>query len=44
MDRQLVISALLQHVQVGLVEDGRLVEYYLEHDVEDRLVLSLIHI
>jgi len=41
MDRQLVISALLQHVQVGLVEDGRLVEYYLEHDVEDRLVNNI---
>ena len=29
MDRKIVMSALLDQVQVGLAEDGRLVEYYL---------------
>lgn len=41
MDRKIVISSLLQHVQVGLVEDGRLVEYYLESDVQDRLMNNI---
>lgn len=38
MRRKIVISALLEHVQVGIMEDGRLVEYYLERDCRDRLV------
>lgn len=38
MKRKIVISALLQQVQVGIVENGRLVEYYLERDCGDRLV------
>lgn len=37
MKRKIVISALLNQVQVGIVEDGRLVEYYLERDSKDRL-------
>ena len=41
MDRMIAISSLLQHVQVGLVEDGRLVEYYLERDVQDRLMNNI---
>ena len=36
MERKLVISTLLNQVQVGIVEDGRLVEYYLERDEHDR--------
>lgn len=38
MKRKIVISALLQQVQVGIVENGRLVEYYLERDYRERLV------
>ncbi len=38
MERKLVISTLLNQVQVGIVEDGRLVEYYLERDEHDRQV------
>lgn len=38
MKRKIVISALLKQVQVGIVENGRLVEYYLERDCRDRLV------
>lgn len=38
MERKIVISALLNQVQIGLVENGRLVEYYLERDYEERLV------
>ncbi|HPT82604.1 MAG TPA: Rne/Rng family ribonuclease [Limnochordia bacterium] len=41
MDRAIVISSLLQHVQVGLVENGRLVEYFLERDVQDRLLNNI---
>ncbi|HKM43136.1 MAG TPA: ribonuclease G, partial [Limnochordia bacterium] len=37
MKRKIVISALLNQVQVGIVENGRLVEYYLERDSRDRL-------
>ncbi len=37
MKRDIIISALLNQVQVGIVEDGRLVEYYLERDCKDRL-------
>lgn len=37
MKRTIVISVLLNQVQVGIVEDGRLVEYYLERDSKDRL-------
>ena len=38
MKRKIVISALLNQVQVGIVENGRLVEYYLERDRGDRVV------
>lgn len=38
MKRKIVISALLKQVQVGIVENGRLVEYYLERDCQERLV------
>lgn len=41
MDRMIVMSSLLQQVQVGLVENGRLVEYYLESDVQDRLMNNI---
>ncbi len=37
MKRTIVISILLNQVQVGIVEDGLLVEYYLERDSKDRL-------
>lgn len=38
MKRKIVISALLNQVQAGIVENGRLVEYYLERDRGDRVV------
>lgn len=41
MDRKLVFSSLLQYVQGALVENGRLVEYYLEYDVQDRLMNNI---
>ncbi|MCK9526195.1 MAG: Rne/Rng family ribonuclease [Limnochordia bacterium] len=37
MKRKIAISVLLNQVQVGIVEDDRLVEYYLERDCKDRL-------
>ncbi|NLL42278.1 MAG: Rne/Rng family ribonuclease [Firmicutes bacterium] len=37
MKRKIVISALLNQVQVGIVENRRLAEYYLERHCEDRL-------
>jgi ribonuclease G len=41
MERKIVISALLHQVQVGIVEDNRLVEYYLERDSKERLVNNI---
>lgn len=41
MQRKIVISALLNQVQVGIVENGRLVEYYLERDCKERLVNNI---
>lgn len=41
MDRKIVFSALLNQVQVGLVEGGRLVEYYLEQESRERLVNNI---
>lgn len=38
MERKIIISALLNQVQIGLVENGRLVEYYLEREYDQRLV------
>lgn len=37
MKRKIVISVLLNQVQVGIIEDHRLVEYYLERDCKERL-------
>ena len=37
MKRKIVISVLLHQVQVGIVEDNRLVEYYLERDCKERI-------
>lgn len=36
MARKIVISSLLNKVQVGIVENGRLAEYYLEQSGEER--------
>ena len=41
MERKIVISALLNQVQVGIVENRRLVEYYLERDFKERLVNNI---
>ena len=41
MERTIVISALLNQVQVGIVENNRLVEYYLERDCTERLVSNI---
>ena len=41
MERKIVISALLNRVQVGIVENHRLVEYYLERSCKDRLLSSI---
>lgn len=41
MERKIVISALLGQVQVGIVEQRRLVEYYLERDAKERLVSNI---
>lgn len=41
MERKLVISVLLNQIQLGIVEDGRLAEYYLERDSHDRLVANI---
>ena len=38
MQRKIVISSLLNQVQVGIVEDGRLVEFYLERTLGERSV------
>ena len=35
MNRKIVVSSLLNRMRIGIVEDGRLVEYYLEHDEEE---------
>ncbi len=37
MKRKIVISTLLNQVQVGIVEGRRLAEYYLERDCDERL-------
>ncbi|MDI9441996.1 MAG: Rne/Rng family ribonuclease [Bacillota bacterium] len=37
MNRKIVVSSLLNRMRIGIVEDGRLVEYYLEHDEEEHL-------
>lgn len=37
MKRDIIISSLLNQVQVAVVENGRLVEYYLERDCKERL-------
>lgn len=38
MQRTIVISALLKQLQVGIVENGRLVEYYIEKNNQERFV------
>ena len=38
METRIVISQLLNQTQVGLVEDGRLAEYYIQRDDEQRAV------
>lgn len=38
METKIVISALLNQTQVGLVENGRLAEYYLQRDDQQRAV------
>lgn len=37
MNRKIMISSLLNQVRVGIVEDSRLVEYYLEQSGDERL-------
>lgn len=41
MERTIVISALLNQVQVGIVENSRLVEYHLERDCRERMVSNI---
>ena len=38
METKIVISQLLNQIQVGLVENGRLAEYYIQRDEEQRAV------
>ena len=38
METKIVISQLLNQIQVGLVENGRLAEYYIQRDEEQRSV------
>src|SRR5690554_6631503 len=38
MHSKIVMSALMNQVQVGLVEDGRLAEFCVERDTQERLV------
>ncbi len=41
MERKIIMSALLNRVQVGIVENSRLVEYYLERNCKDRLLSNI---
>lgn len=41
MKRRIVFSAVLNQVQVGIVENSRLVEYYLERECKQRLVNNI---
>ena len=38
MQRKIIVSSLLNQVQVGIVEDGRLAEFYLERTLGERSV------